>query len=170
MNQGWNIFNWTLENQFQWQLIRNQHIFIQDYAFENVVCKMASISSRPQWVKMYTCDQWLKFGKLAILFLFPNTYQIIHIRFLIISVCFLMIWYWWILLLSSRIISLAPEQFTMVAPQALDHMMTSSNGNIFCVTGHLCGVFTGHRWIPRTKATDGELWCFLRSVPRQTVG
>ena len=31
------------------------------------------------------------------------------------------------------------------------HMMTSSNGNIFCVTGHLCGEFTGLRWIPRTK-------------------
>ena len=39
-------------------------------------------------------------------------------------------------------------------------MMTSSNGNIFRVTGHLCGEFTGHRWIPRTKASDGELWCF----------
>ena len=24
------------------------------------------------------------------------------------------------------------------------HMMTSSNGNIFRVTGHLCGEFTGH--------------------------
>ena len=30
-------------------------------------------------------------------------------------------------------------------------MMTSSNGNIFRVTGHLCGEFTGHRWIPRTE-------------------
>ena len=30
------------------------------------------------------------------------------------------------------------------------HMMTSWNGNIFCVTGHLCGEFTGLRWIPRT--------------------
>ena len=29
-------------------------------------------------------------------------------------------------------------------------MMTSSNGNIFRVTGHLCGEFTGHRWIPHT--------------------
>ena len=26
-------------------------------------------------------------------------------------------------------------------------MITSSNGNIFRVTGHLCGEFTGHRWI-----------------------
>ena len=35
-------------------------------------------------------------------------------------------------------------------------MMTSSNGNIFRATGHLCGEFTGHRWIPRTKASDAE--------------
>ena len=30
-------------------------------------------------------------------------------------------------------------------------MMTSSNGNIFRVTGPLCGEFTGDRWIPRTQ-------------------
>ena len=30
-------------------------------------------------------------------------------------------------------------------------MMTTSNGNIFRVTGHLSGEFTGHRWIPCTK-------------------
>ena len=41
------------------------------------------------------------------------------------------------------------------------HMMTSSNGNIFRVTGHLCAEFTGHRWITRTKASDVELWCFF---------
>ena len=44
------------------------------------------------------------------------------------------------------------------------HMMTSSNGNIFRVTGHLCGEFTGPRWIPRTKASEAELWCFLWSA------
>ena len=27
--------------------------------------------------------------------------------------------------------------------------------------GPLCGEFTGHRWVPRTKASDAELWCFL---------
>ena len=43
--------------------------------------------------------------------------------------------------------------------------MTSSNGNIFRVTGHLCGEFTGPRWIPRTKASDVELRCFLWSAP-----
>ena len=40
-------------------------------------------------------------------------------------------------------------------------MMTSSDGNIFHVTGLLCGEFTGPRWIPRTKASDAELWCYL---------
>ena len=43
-------------------------------------------------------------------------------------------------------------------------MMTSSNGNIFRVTGHLCGEITGPRWILHTKASDAELWCFLWSA------
>ena len=30
-------------------------------------------------------------------------------------------------------------------------MMPSSNGNIFRVTGPLCGEFTGHRWIPAQR-------------------
>ena len=46
-----------------------------------------------------------------------------------------------------------------------DSMMTSSNGNIFRITGSLCGEFTGHRWIPRTKASDAQHWCFLWSAP-----
>ena len=45
------------------------------------------------------------------------------------------------------------------------NMMTSSNRNIFRVTGPLCGEFTGYQWIPRTKASDEELWCFLWSAP-----
>ena len=48
-------------------------------------------------------------------------------------------------------------------------MMTSSNGNISRVIGHFCGEFTGYRWIPRTKASDAELWCFLWSAPEWTV-
>ena len=43
-------------------------------------------------------------------------------------------------------------------------MMTSPKGNIFHVTGHLCGEFTGPLWIPNTKASDAELWCFLWSA------
>ena len=46
-------------------------------------------------------------------------------------------------------------------------MMTSSNGNMFRVTGFCegeftgdCGEFTGHRWILLTQTSDAELWCF----------
>ena len=48
---------------------------------------------------------------------------------------------------------------------AASSMMTSSNGNIFRFAGPLWGEFTGHRWIPLTKASDAELWCFLWSPP-----
>ena len=41
-------------------------------------------------------------------------------------------------------------------------MMMSSNGNIFRVTGLLCGEYTGHSL---TKASDAELWCFLWYLP-----
>ena len=44
-------------------------------------------------------------------------------------------------------------------------MTTSSNGNIFRVTGHLCGEFTGPREFPTQKASDAELWCLLWSEP-----
>ena len=33
----------------------------------------------------------------------------------------------------------------------------------------LCWEFTGHRWIPRTKTSDAELWCFLWCATEQTV-
>ena len=72
-------------------------------------------------------------------------------------------------------------------------MMTSPNGNILHVTGSLwgnpsvtggfphkepvtCKIFPFddvimhiHIWIPLTKASDAELWCFLRSASEQTV-
>ena len=42
--------------------------------------------------------------------------------------------------------------------------MTSSNGNIFRVTSHLCVEFTDNRWIPRTKASAAEPWNFIWSA------
>ena len=47
--------------------------------------------------------------------------------------------------------------------------MTSLNGNISRVTGHLCGEFTGPRWIPRTKASDAELSCFFYLRPNERL-
>ena len=46
----------------------------------------------------------------------------------------------------------------------IQSMMTSSNGNIFRVTGPLNSL-----WIPLTKASDAELWCFLCCTPEQTA-
>ena len=36
---------------------------------------------------------------------------------------------------------------------------------IFGATSPLCGEFPGHRWIPLTKVSDAELWCFIWSAP-----
>ena len=55
------------------------------------------------------------------------------------------------ILLKIRFPNIGPTYRTMI---------TSSNGHIFTVTGHLCGEFTGDRWISHTKASDAELWCF----------
>ena len=50
LNQCWIIANWTLRNKFQWNFNRNSNIFIHENAIESVVCEMAFILSRPQWV------------------------------------------------------------------------------------------------------------------------
>ena len=48
-------------------------------------------------------------------------------------------------------------------------MMTSSNGNIFRVTSHLCGDSPVPGEFPRTRAGDAELCCFLPSASEYTV-
>ena len=67
---------------------------------------------------------------------------------------------------SNHVISYCTISYELTCYLVLSSfMMTSSNGNIFRVTGPLCGEFTGPRWIPCTKASDAELWCFLWSAP-----
>ena len=41
--------------------------------------------------------------------------------------------------------------------------MTSSNENVFCIAGPMCGEFIGHRWIPLTGASHAELWALMFS-------
>ena len=50
LNQCWNIVNSNLRNKVKWNPKQNSCIFIQESTFENVVCEMASILSRPQCV------------------------------------------------------------------------------------------------------------------------
>ena len=53
LNQCRNIVSWTPRNKLQWNSNRNSYIFIQENPFENVVWKMAAISSQPRWVSIY---------------------------------------------------------------------------------------------------------------------
>ena len=56
-------------------------------------------------------------------------------------------------------------------PEMSQFMMTSSSGNLFRVTGPLCGEFTGHRWIPLIKASGAELLCILyKRLRKQSWG
>ena len=57
--------------------------------------------------------------------------------------------------------SRCPWQQVWVGSLFRQNRKTSSNGNIFRVTGRLCGAFAGHRWVPLTKASHAELWCFF---------
>ena len=54
LNQCWDIVNWTLRDKLQWSRNRNSYISIQGNAFENVICKMAAILSRPRCVMLQT--------------------------------------------------------------------------------------------------------------------
>ena len=70
----------------------------------------------------------------------------------------------WVFIYHSFMRMLLLSLVWLITASKMDiSMMTSSNGNIFRVTGHLCGEFTAPRWIPRTKSSDAELWCFLWS-------
>ena len=51
LNQCWNIINLTLKIKIQLNVKWNSYIIIQENAFENVICKMAAILSRPRRVK-----------------------------------------------------------------------------------------------------------------------
>ena len=60
LNQCWNIVNWTLTNELQWNCNRNSYIFIQENAFENyVVWKMAAILSHLNVLKIG--HPWIQF-------------------------------------------------------------------------------------------------------------
>ena len=60
LNQWWNIVDWNLRNRPQWNFNQNSNNFIQENAFENVVCEVASILSQPQCVNLHRpVDIWM---------------------------------------------------------------------------------------------------------------
>ena len=56
LNQCWNIVDLVLRNKIQWNDNCNLFIFIQENAFEYVVCEMAAILSQPQYVNLYVTE------------------------------------------------------------------------------------------------------------------
>ena len=66
---------------------------------------------------------------------------------------------------SAKLLVGDPVRWCIYASLDCNNMMMSPNGKIFSGTGPVCGDFTGHRWIPCTKASDAELWSFLSSAP-----
>ena len=49
------------------------------------------------------------------------------------------------------------------------HMMTSWNGNIIRVTGHLCGEFTGPRWTPAQRPVTRSFDVFFDLHPNKRL-
>ena len=52
-------------------------------------------------------------------------------------------------------------------PNISHFVAKTSKRSIFRITGLLWGESTGYRWIPFTKASDAELWCFLWCLNRR---
>ena len=178
LNQCWNIVNWTLGNKIQWNLNRNSYIFIQENTFENVVWKMAAILSLPQCVNemaqvhsLQWCDnsfmasqitgwrKWLFVQQLVFSTLIKKASLALCGRNPPLTGGFPS-------QRASNVERVSISWDNQVITEAHGFfMMTSSTGNTFHVTGHLCGEFTGPQWIPRTKASDAGLWCFPWSAP-----
>ena len=62
LNQCWYIVNSNLGNTLQhvqWNFNRNYNIFIQEDAFESVVCEMAAILPQPQCINPAYLIPWL---------------------------------------------------------------------------------------------------------------
>ena len=76
---------------------------------------------------------------------------------------------WWLVAWCHRAIIWTSVDLSWTVFCGIHLMMTSSNGNVFHVTGPLCREFTCLWWIPCTKASDAELWCFLWSAPECMV-
>ena len=58
MNHCWNIVILTLVNKLHWNFYPNSNIFIQENAFENVVCEIASICLGLNMLKHITYSVW----------------------------------------------------------------------------------------------------------------
>ena len=123
----------------QWSLSGHQHVCIC-YSQEDIKWQLKKISNRRSPNLINICP--------------TNPIQVLNLHEF---VCMSFKWYFGqkckksmlILGLHSR-----DRKSTRDKANICNPTMTSSNGNIFRVTGPLCGEFIGLRWLPRTKASD----------------
>ena len=121
----------TLGTNFN-EILIEIHIFsFKKNAFGNVVCKMAAST---QQGANCVYNSWVVFSYLPHQHSAPGTLQVADAQGETIHCSTLAPGGQWSE--AGQVASAAENS----AP-----MMTSSNGNIFRVTGHLCGEFTGHR-------------------------
>ena len=176
-------------------LNQNEMIFDHANAFENVVSRMIAILSQSQCVKRNFGEIWMHvmtnvhYPQRELTSCEMFEWDPVYSHFTEISIrrqwqyriaeWLIHEWHCWYIkvctLLSMQLwrLSLAATNNRNTTSAGIclqlqcykNTMITSSNGNIFRVTGHLCGEFTGDRWIPRTTASDAEFWCFHWSAP-----
>ena len=112
LNQCWDIVNWTLRNMLQWNLNRNSNMFIEEYAFENIIWKMAVILSQcvKWWLVEYSVlnhvlNQWCFFiDKLPCNDI--NTQNVISLCRILSTIFNIVIWMRnWFFLFNMKILS-----------------------------------------------------------------
>ena len=113
-----------------------------DVFFDLRLNKRLSKQSRGWWFGTLSCPLWC----------YCNVESIDPKREWLAK-CFIVYWY--------SVTNLLSDLYTDV--------MVSWNESIFPVTGLLCEEITGYRWIPPTKASDAELWCYFWSAPCSTI-
>ena len=109
----------------------------------------------PEYSRIRMSIQWLLITRFSMLHQPISSHGFEHVRYTVSCQCADDLLVWPVSRLNKHPPMLRKSLF----------VMTSSHGNIFRVTGPLCGEFTVHRWIPLTKASNAELCCFLWSAP-----
>ena len=136
---------------------QNATIFMRENVFQDVYCKMSEVSCSGINMSNRNNDNCMR-ARTARVEFFPAQWE--RINRPVRHFCFnhASAW-WWITNTRSRLLPKVDRKLT--SPGVGVTVITSSNGNIYRVTGPLCGEFTGHRWFPLAKASDAELWCFF---------
>ena len=163
LNRCWFISNGALQHVPENNFTRSTEKFNLQHELENYTFNTITKSRNSNKLKMYLDIVFHCVNGVLFYWSWISKYILVELltSFFFVDVCFALYLCkpWNLNWLSVKYVALA-----YISCQGIHTMMTSSNGNIFRVTGHLCGEFTGVRWIPRTKASDAELWCFLWSA------